>query len=382
MKISRVVAHVALSAILVLAPLTNALAVSHKFSSKLARQAYDATGTLYAISPKDGKVHRLCTIWNVKKIADGYEAVSASHCATVADEYPKGDLTFSVSYDDPQTNDDGHIIPVDRVPARLIAFGNDNAADDVSLWDIETKEKLPVLPLGESNDLAIGEKVLNASIPFEGIDKSVYTGYISQTALKSTVPILDGKIHTEIAGTGPGSSGSAILSVKQKAVVGILVLGAQDEVTTLCVPVDVLKEFMDKHPEATTPRVMPDPAKTIPPPASEENGYSGRGRWFLAEQHGRSGHGGNKSGDHGARSGERGGPRNHQGPEHHARLGRHDVRVIGGERQIFWGGFWFGCGLWPEWVFLDEIYFVEGPDGVWVVYDYTNPTLFVQVTVI
>ena len=61
-------------------------------------------------------------------------------------------------------------------------------------------------------------------------------------------------------------------------------------------------------------------------------------------------------GNGGARSGRDG----HFNRDRHGRID-HDVRIVGGRREVFFDGFWFGCDLWPE--FLQSNYGVMCVSG-------------------
>lgn len=348
------------------------------FQTKLEKQAYNATGVLFAINPRTGNNTRLCTVWNVAKIADGYEVATASHCATVDLQYPQGDLKFSVSYDDPQEG----VVPTDTVPARLIAFGDQVNGEDVSLFDVQTTEKRPVLKLGDSGKIKVGESIINASVPFEGIDKGIYKGTIAGNSVVNEDPEVNGVIHAVIQGAGPGSSGSAVLSEKQKAVVGVLVMGSLEQSVVLCVPVNVLKNFISEHPEKTTPRIVPSDNPQAAQKSDQEEDLTPQ---LFSIQRNR-GHSSSPRQDP-SRENPRGEhqpvARTHQGPREHRRIdSRRSVRVINGHRQICFSGSWFYVAVWPDWVFLDDVYVIEGPDGVWFFYDYAYPNRFVQVVVI
>jgi hypothetical protein len=56
--------------------------------------------------------------------------------------------------------------------------------------------------------------------------------------------------------------------------------------------------------------------------------------------------------------------------------------VIEGRSCFGWYGSWFYADVFPEWFWTDDIYMVEGPGGVWFVYDYGYPNRFVQVVVV
>ena len=102
---------------------------------------------------------------------------------------------------------------------------------------------------------------------------------------------------------------------------------------------------------------------------------------------------GSRSGDHGSRNSggenhtQRNGGRSDRGDGHfnrdrHGRIDRNrDVRIVEGRRQIFFDGFWFGCDVWPEWVLEGDVYVVVINDG-YVMYDYSNPSLFISINIV
>ena len=69
-------------------------------------------------------------------------------------------------------------------------------------------------------------------------------------------------------------------------------------------------------------------------------------------------------------------PRSFDSSTHH-RVERREYR--NGRDVILFEGYWFGCDFWPEWVFTESVYFVEGPNGVFFVYQYGNPAFMLQV---
>jgi hypothetical protein len=82
--------------------------------------------------------------------------------------------------------------------------------------------------------------------------------------------------------------------------------------------------------------------------------------------------------NHGERRDSRGrrDPRSFDSSTHH-RIERREYR--NGRDVILFEGYWFGCDFWPEWVFTESVYFVEGPNGVFFVYQYGNPAFMLQV---
>lgn len=219
------------------------------FDKKIEKQMYSATGRLYVQNPDKGDYESICTIWNVAKTADGYEAVTASHCITLADEYKVGELHFKATYDEPV---DG-ITPPALDDITIIAVGNDHSLDDFALIDVKTNKKLPIFKLGDSDKVRAGDRVLNCSVPFGGPVKGIYTGIVSSPNLPYHDPRepeisaeINGTINFQSAGPAPGSSGSAVLDVHQGAVIGVLVMAGS--IGILADPVNELKRFMALHP--------------------------------------------------------------------------------------------------------------------------------------
>ena len=94
--------------------------------------------------------------------------------------------------------------------------------------------------------------------------------------------------------------------------------------------------------------------------------------------------GGSRGENHGSHSS--GGSRPSRGNDGHfdrSRHGRVDraYRIVGGRRAYFFDGFWFGCDVWPEWVLEGDVY-VLVVNGDYVMYSYSNPSLFISVNIV
>ncbi len=74
-------------------------------------------------------------------------------------------------------------------------------------------------------------------------------------------------------------------------------------------------------------------------------------------------------------------PRSFDSSTHH-RIGREDRRYHNDRDEIRFEGYWFACDFWPGWVFESDIFFVEGPNGVFFVYQYENPAYILQVRLV
>ena len=85
-------------------------------------------------------------------------------------------------------------------------------ANDVALLQIEPRKKLPVLHLGDSDGLQVGQKVLAIGNPF-GLEGTLTTGIVSslgRTIRGENDRTLEGLIQTDAA-INPGNSGGPLL---------------------------------------------------------------------------------------------------------------------------------------------------------------------------
>jgi S1-C subfamily serine protease len=104
-------------------------------------------------------------------------------------------------------------------PAKLIGSDPDN---DLAVIKIEApKEKLKVIPMGDSKSLRIGQKVLAIGNPF-GLQRTLTTGIISslgRTIRSEVGTLIEDVIQTDAA-INPGNSGGPLLN-SEGEIVGI-----------------------------------------------------------------------------------------------------------------------------------------------------------------
>ncbi len=123
-----------------------------------------------------------------------------------------------------------------ELPARVV--GTDPATD-VAVLRIETKEKLPFLAAGRSDDLMIGETVIAIGNPF-GLAHTVTTGVVS--ALHRKVgdprrPLFD-MVQTD-ASINPGNSGGPLVNIQGQLVgVNSAILGDRSAGIGFAIPID------------------------------------------------------------------------------------------------------------------------------------------------
>lgn len=98
-----------------------------------------------------------------------------------------------------------------KLPARLIGADSDS---DLAVLKIDEKQSLPYLPLGDSDDLMIGETVIAIGNPF-GLSHTVTTGVVS--ALNRSLNT-DGRTYYDFiqtdASINPGNSGGPLLNIR------------------------------------------------------------------------------------------------------------------------------------------------------------------------
>jgi S1-C subfamily serine protease len=135
------------------------------------------------------------------------------------------------------------------IKATLVAASDKTSGEDFAIFQVDTKANFEVIPLGDNAKLHLGSQVIDVAGPL-GLGKQFFQGYVSN--LKLDRPKLDaGEVQWKdvmlvMIGSGPGSSGSSIVSEDQKAIVGFLVGGFNANIGAICVPVDDFKVFESK----------------------------------------------------------------------------------------------------------------------------------------
>lgn len=98
-----------------------------------------------------------------------------------------------------------------KLPARLIGADSDS---DLAVLKIDESKSLPYLPLGDSDDLMIGETVIAIGNPF-GLSHTVTTGVVSAVNRSLNT---DGRTYYDFiqtdASINPGNSGGPLLNIK------------------------------------------------------------------------------------------------------------------------------------------------------------------------
>jgi len=123
-----------------------------------------------------------------------------------------------------------------ELPARVVGI---DPPTDLAVLRVESKERLPFLPAGRSDDLMIGETVIAIGNPF-GLAHTVTTGVVSALHRKVGTgdrPLFD-VIQTD-ASINPGNSGGPLVNI-QGALVGVntAILGERNAGIGFAIPID------------------------------------------------------------------------------------------------------------------------------------------------
>lgn len=197
-------------------------------------RAKAATAILYSQDEK-GSMRMRCTATAFEKTKTGYLFVSAAHCLGEDDTQHETvakykNTPFYVTFDESKIK---HFYA-----AKVIFAGYQHRGDDLAMLEVETTDEWPIVPVGTEKEEHEGAPFLNIASPL-GLGLQVFRGSISMMELDR--PVLEGDINwkgaivLQITGVNGGSSGSAIISERQKAIVGFLV-GTVGGSTVVAIP--------------------------------------------------------------------------------------------------------------------------------------------------
>ena len=195
----------------------------------------NAVALLYS-QEENGNMRMRCTATIYERTPKGYRFVSASHCigpdrrdkewSADADEVP-----FFITFDESTTK---------RFwPAEAVFVGYQSRGEDFAVFEVVTTETWPIIPLGDEQKEVVPAPYWNVASPL-GLGKQVFSGSI--TSLDLDRPVKQNDINwqhslvLQQAGVNGGSSGSALISRSQQAIIGFLV-GSIGESTIVAIPV-------------------------------------------------------------------------------------------------------------------------------------------------
>lgn len=188
----------------------------------LVARVSKAVVLLYSQDASGGMVMH-CAGTAFEKTPTGYLIVSAAHCIgnddTAKEHTATGvNIPFFVTFDETAAVKRFH-------PAKVKWVGYQHRGEDFAVLAVTTSEVWETIPLGDEKSLKDGAKIITIASPL-GLGKQVFEGSI--TSLYIDRPIVQGDINWRGSmfldiNVGGGSSGSALISEKQEAIVGFLV---------------------------------------------------------------------------------------------------------------------------------------------------------------
>lgn len=237
MKLLSILSTALLAVTLMVAP---AFAQKQSEADFVNKTFYPAVVLLYSQDFSGGMAMR-CTATAIEKNATGYVFVTAAHCASADNALaqsvvPEDRTFFYITPDEPTAKT--------FLPAKLIECGYQHAGDDFCLFQVDTKEAFPIVPIGV-DPTVLGEGVINVASPI-GLGKQLLHGNVSSLKLNRDVRANDinwtGVVMLQLPGTDGGSSGSAIVCENQQAICAFLV-GTIGQTQTIAMPVSRLTQM-------------------------------------------------------------------------------------------------------------------------------------------
>lgn len=188
--------------------------------NELINRFWGATALLYK-QDDSGTMAMVCTATAFERGGGNtYRFITASHCVAKDDDdkervelYPK---EWYITFDDPQKKNFLH--------AKVVAAGYQHRGDDFAVLEVESKEYIPVMPFAPKR-VTLGEQVINIASP-GGYGKQLFQGIVSMPELNRPVKVRDINWKKAVMlqmNLGGGSSGSAVVSVKQGGMAAFVV---------------------------------------------------------------------------------------------------------------------------------------------------------------
>ena len=216
----------------------------------LTTTAKNATALLYSQDEHGGmKMHCTATANARSRETDSsawvYRFISAAHCIGPDDTQKErvaraSPIPFYITFDE----SDQKMF----YRATATAIGYQHRGDDFAVFSVTAAADWPLIPIGDERKEEEGNEVLNIASPL-GLGRQVFHGHI--TKLELDRPVIDGDINwrgsvlIQVPGSAGGSSGSAIISVKQQAIVAFLV-GTIGGTTMTAIPASRFTDFLQR----------------------------------------------------------------------------------------------------------------------------------------
>lgn len=217
--------------------------------SPLEKKFYQATAQLFVNDEGDKRF--LCTATAFAKEGKITYLISAAHCAS-EDDALSGRV--NISKEDFFINFNDDLRAGTYYPVKIIGAGYQHAGDDLLFLAAELDRDIEIIPLAE-NEATLGENITNVACP-GGYGKQLFRGSVSLTKVLRSLVFNDINWTNNMfvqGEVGPGSSGSSVASVRQKAIVAIVVGRLGNSPSVVTVPVSRVKSVWaqiraDKYP--------------------------------------------------------------------------------------------------------------------------------------
>ena len=214
-------------------------------AKSLVEKVRDATAILYSQAADGGmRMHCTATVFEAHDRDDkkGYLLATAAHCVAIDDLITSKVKVSGASF----------FISFDKVskkvfhPVHVEAAGFQSRGDDFAVLHAYTDEEWDILELGDVSSLEPMDEVLNVSAP-AGLGLQVLTGHISLVSIDR--PVKTWGLNWQSAmlvnlSSGPGASGSAVVSVEQEKIIGFVVGGIRGNPTAVVLTVNRFALFM------------------------------------------------------------------------------------------------------------------------------------------
>ena len=214
-------------------------------AKSLVEKARDATAMLYSQTTDGGmRMHCTATVFEAfeRDERKGYLLATAAHCVAVDDlmnsRVKISGASFFISFDE--------VVKKVFYPVHVEAAGFQSRGDDFAVLHAYTEEEWDIIELGDISSQEPMEEVLNISAP-AGLGLQVLKGHISLVNIDR--PVKARGLNWQYAmlanlGSGPGASGSAVVSIKQEKIIGFVVGNIIGNPTTVVLPVSRFTLFI------------------------------------------------------------------------------------------------------------------------------------------
>jgi S1-C subfamily serine protease len=122
-------------------------------------------------------------------------------------------------------------------------------SDDLAIIKIDPRKKLPYLPLGDSDRLQVGQKVLAIGNPF-GLEGTLTTGVVSsigRSIQANEGARLEGMIQTDAAINGGNSGGPLLDSAASVVAINTAILGQNNIGIGFALPINRAKALLEDY---------------------------------------------------------------------------------------------------------------------------------------